>query len=804
MSNPAAEQPPQRSPFEGFLPFFWLALAGLGGMIVADLVAVPAWAWLMGMLLCLLVLILAWRLPRRLALTHHLRRLTRADRRLPGAVLIAVLCLGGWRYASTRPVINPEQAAYYNDRGTVQLVGTVVRPPDVRDTLTNLTVEVEALHMLGEGQQPVAPDAISGQVLVQMQPGNDWAYGMRIRVIGQMRTPPEGEGFSFQEYLSRRGIGSLMTHPQLDRVEFEQGNPIKARIYDLQERSYDVLQTLFPAPESDLLAGILLGRDQGLSPALQEAFRRTGTTHIIAISGFNIAILAGLFSGVFTRLLGRKWGALVAVGAILTYTVFVGGDAAVTRAAIMGALGVLGGMFGRRQNGLNSLGLAALAMALINPNIVWDVGFQLSIAATMGLVLYAQPLEERFIQIAASKMDEERAQKLVGPVSEFVLFTLAAQVMTLPIMMYHFGGVSWVTLVANPLILPPQSLVMVLGGLTLLGGLVLPGLGQVLAVFSLPFVRYTIRMVTWLARLPLSELVIPRFHVLWLAVFYGLLVLLTLVPGDTRKTILNKALSPQAGLLALTGLVVFVWNLALSAPDGRLHLTLLDGQGTVLVQSPDGGAMLIGGGASGSALNQALGEMLPAGDRCLDLVIVGSTAREDLLGLVGVIKTVPIEAVWWGVDPDANQATRTAYALLVEKGVPVHDLKHGAALAAGDGLRIEVLWSGERGAALWLTWGDFSALIPTGKVGAQWLEVPAPPDVLFLPKDITADDVVLDHITLWAPGVILLPLDAADVLLSGMHPLEARLVGYPLVTTRSYGWVRVSTDGQGVWVRGQR
>ncbi len=86
---------------------------------------------------------------------------------------------------------------------------------------------------------------------------------------------------------------------------------------------------------------------------MEEAFQRTGTTHIIAISGFNIAILAGLFTGITTRLLGRKWGSIAALVGISSYTILVGADAAVVRAAIMGAAGVFGGMFGRRQNGLN-------------------------------------------------------------------------------------------------------------------------------------------------------------------------------------------------------------------------------------------------------------------------------------------------------------------------------------------------------------------------------------------------------------------------------------------------------------------
>jgi len=804
MSNPSRDENRHRSPFQGFMPCLWLALAGLGGIVLADWMPIPGWAWGMGLALSLSALLLAWRLPTSLVLTHHLRKWTRFHQRLPGAVLAAVFCLGAWRYASTRSVVSPERAVYYNDRGTVQLVGTVVKAPDYRDNFTNLEVQVEQLQLLSEGGQPVSPEEITGKVLIQVHPGGEWAYGYRLRVIGQLRTPPESADFSFQVYLARKGVQSLMTNPHIDRVEFNRGDPIKALIFGLHSRAHGTLQSLYPSPESDLLAGILLGRDQGLSPGLQEAFRRTGTTHIIAISGFNIAILAGLFTGVFTRLLGRKWGALVAIAAISAYTIFVGGDAAVTRAAIMGAMGVMGGMFGRRQNGLNSLGLAVLGMALINPNIPWDIGFQLSVAATLGLVLYAQPLEERFVQLAARKLPEEDAQKLVGPLSEFFLFTLAAQVMTLPIMAYHFGGISWITLVANPLILPPQSLVMVLGGLSLLADLILPGLGRAMALISLPFVSYTIRMVTWLARLPGGDLILPDFHPLWLVVFYGLLFLLTLFPHEQRRSIARKIASPQLGVLVLAGLVMFTWNHVLSAPDGLLHVTLLDGEGTVLVQTPSGGSVLIGGGPSPASLSQALGQMLPAGNRQVDAVIVGSTARDDLLGLTSAIKNTPIQLALWGIDPEANQTCMTVYATLKEKGTPVHTLQGGQSLALEEDLHIDVLWAGDRGAVLRLTWENFEALIPTGKVDAHWINTALPPDVVILPDGITPKDLPLEVINRWAPAVIMLPLGSTDLPLLGEHPTLEFLQGYPVVSSAEHGWVRVTTDGDQAWVHSEK
>jgi len=116
MPNPSQTEHPYRSPFQGFLPFFWLALACLGGILLADRVPAPGWIWLAGIGLSLLTLILAWRLPRSLVLTYHLRKWTRFDQRLPGALLAAVFSLGAWRYATVRPVITPEHAAYYNDR----------------------------------------------------------------------------------------------------------------------------------------------------------------------------------------------------------------------------------------------------------------------------------------------------------------------------------------------------------------------------------------------------------------------------------------------------------------------------------------------------------------------------------------------------------------------------------------------------------------------------------------------------------------------------------------------------------------
>ena len=709
----------KRSPLKGFLPFLWLSLAVLCGILLADWLAWPGWIWVVGCGLGLSVLILAKLLPKSIGFTHHLRKWTGADQRLPGMVLVILFFLAAWRYAAYQPKITPEHAAYYNERGRVELTGVVVEDPDRRDTTINLTLEVESLRLLDENKMQEA----TGLVLIQTSPGGDWAYGDRLVIRGSLQTPSESGDFSYRDYLAKKRILSLMSYAQVERTDTGAGSPLKAWLLDLRHSGYLTLTKLFSSPESDLLAGILLGLDEGLSPQLQEAFRRTGTTHIIAISGFNMAILAGLFSGITARLFGRKWGVLTAILGITGYTVLVGAEAAVVRAAIMGALGVFGGMFGRRQNGLNSLGLAALLMMFQNPNIPWDVGFQLSAAATLGLVLYAQPLEERFVALLAKRLPEERVQRWAGPVSEFFLFTIIAQWLTLPVMAYHFEGVSWLAVFVNPLILPAQSLVMILGGLAMLAGMVLPGLGQVMAVIALPFVSYTIRVVNWLGTLSMGEWQVPAFHPLWLVLYYGVLFFLTLFPRETRQKALKKVLTPQVGAVVLFGLVTLTWRHVLSRPDGNLHLTLLDAEGTVLVQTPNGGTVLIGAGSRPSELNESLGRMLPAGQKRLDALLVGSTYRDDLNALTGALDRYHPDLVLWNGDPEVNQTARQVYSQLREGEVTFYAMEAGQTLLIEEGLTVRVLWTGDRGALFWLAWENFSALLPAGKVEEHWLDV---------------------------------------------------------------------------------
>ena len=287
------------------------------------------------------------------------------------------------------------------------------------------------------------------------------------------------------------------------------------------------------------------------------------------------------------------------------------------------AWGLLASQVGRRQAGLNSLAFTAGVMCIFNPNLPWDVSFQLTFMATLGMVPDAKLFQEAFERLAARFLPPGLARRIAGPVGEYFLFTLAAQVVTLPVMVYHFKNLSLIAVLANPLVLPPQPLVEVLGGLALLGGLVSLSLGQALAWLAWPFVAYTNRAVEWLASIPHGLLTIgPTSLGVWIF-FYSLLLGLTFF--RTRlgslwpalrgwRAWLRRVVSPQAALVAGAVLAILAWSAVSSAPDGNLHLILLDGgaPGTLLIRTPGGRAVVVAGGPMSSQLSERMGGACPS------------------------------------------------------------------------------------------------------------------------------------------------------------------------------------------------
>ena len=739
-----------------FMPFFWLGLAAIGGSLVSDWLGFDWWYWLAGGVICLVLLFV---LPRQKPL-----------RKVPATMLMLICCLTGMLYQFTLPGNSPSDIRSYIGEGVVSFSGIVTEPPEASGSSVRYVISAERLEEKG-----VSTQAVNGKVLLSLPLGFDYKYGDRLEVVGELITPPAGSGGSWRDYLEHRGIYTYSQFGRVKLLDSGGGNLLFRLLYGLRDKGSRVIDTIFPAPENALLRGILLGDESHISPLARDAYSITGTSHIIAISGFNMAVLAGIVAHVFTRRLGAQKGSLLTIIVLLLYTILVGAEASVLRAAFMGAFTVIASSIARRGNSLNNLGISVLLMMLINPHLPWDVGFQLSAMATLGLALLMPPLRARLTLWMNVRFGEEFSARFSTWVGDYLLVTLVAQLSVLPLLLYHFKSFSWVFLIANPLILPVQPLVMILGLVAMTVGLISLPLGRVLAWFSWPFAAYTNRMVFWLASSFPHRLQVPRLDFAWVMLAY--LILAIFVLGLPWRQWLGFLTKPVFILVALGSLSLALWASVAALPDGRLQLTIFGQSATpmLLVRNPAGQYILVTGESEPAILSEQIESLLPPFDRKIEVVIIPDCRQDQLSGLFGLTRQVKLGQVLWGCDPDARQISKRLWSSFAAENFTQTRLTGDELLDFQPGsLTFSV--AEEKLHALVLDHGDFSGQVifedsgepvPSASLLVQpWQEeMPDPDAQVWVLTGSGEREKAAD--ALWADG---------------------------------YRWLRVETDGQRLWL----
>jgi competence protein ComEC len=667
-------------------------------------------------------------------------------------------------------------------------------------------------------------------VLVRAPHYPQYDYGDELAIEGLLETPPVLEDFSYREYLARQGIYSILRRSQITLVDRGQGSAVRRALFAFKEQAQKVIALILHEPQAALLTGILLGVETGIPADLTKAFSTTGTAHIIAISGFNISIIAGLFSGLSTRLLGKRRAMPVALAGIIVYAILVGASASVVRAAIMGCLYVIAIHYGRQTDALTSLIAAAVLMTLLNPQTLWDVGFQLSFAATLGLILYTPVLQDWFERLLSKALSPGTGKQAIQILNEALIVSLAAQITTLPIIVYNFRQLSLVTLLSNFLVLPAQPGVMLWGGLATIAGLVWLPLGQVLGWIAWLFLTYTIRAVEITASIPYASLNLGHVSPSLVWLYYGLLAGATLVSKQEPSRLkslwrrLTDRLSTKVLMAGLAIAAILVWVAVASLPDGKLHVVFFDvGEGdAIFIQTPRGQQILIDGGPSPTTLISALGRRMPFWDRSLDLVILTHADEDHVAGLIPVLERYRVGQVLDSGYEHNNPTYKHWLELISEKEIPTHLARAGMRIATGDGVELTVLHPGPELMKYTNADANNNSIVTRLVVGQV---------SFLLPGDIeeAAEDVLVASGQQLASTVLKVPHHGGDTS-SGMaflnavnpelviisvgadnrfgHPspqvvkrLEELVGGEHVLRTDEDGTVEVVTDGERIWVK---
>ena len=733
-----------------------------------------------------------------------------------GSILIFA---AGWRYETT--VREPSPISRFNDGPAIRLRAVIADEPDEQATSRLVRLDVRESYTNGAWH----PER--GAILMRSPLFPAYQYGDLLEITGQLETPPQFDDFDYRAYLFRQGIDSQVAYPRVKVLDYNRGDPARAALSNVRGTLTDSISRILPSPESGLAAGILLGSKSELPRDLTDDMQSTGTSHLVAVSGQNVVLLAALIMAALAWLIGRRPAAWVALAGILAYAALVGAQPSVIRALIMGALYVVAIALGRRNTAFVAMGLAAAGMTVHDPQIVHDVSFQLSFSATLGLIVLTAPLAAGLERLA-SRMAIIADFPPTRGVIDIATMTVAATAFTLPIVAINFQRVSLVAPLANLFAVPAFVAVAATSALAALVAVVLPGDAAFMSWLAWPPAAYMIGVIRLFAELPVASAELRGVHVEHAIGYYAALGALIwwlshrksepveriyAVPTTERRLV------PAAALAVLTCLASALIWLAASAPDsGRLTVTFLDvGQGdAILIEGPDGHRVLVDGGPSGETISAALGRRLPFYDRRLDMVVLTHPQQDHLGGLPQVLERYSVRSVLANPLAADSAAYRAWSDALVAHGISPVSSARGQVIDLGHGATISVISASSDAQAindsslvLRLTMGDISFLL-TGDITEAGEAA-----IVRTGTDLRTTVLKVAHhgsSTSTSTQLLGRAKPLVDVISVGAdnrygHPVAQvleRLEGDLIQRTDESGDVTLSTDGHSLWLETQR
>lgn len=452
-------------------------------------VSVPSMVWLMSLSFLIAVVV------RKNKGTIFVRHLT-----------ITAVCLLFFTFGLLRTEIHywhfghsPLQALVGEE---VELVGTVIREPEQTESAVRLYVQVDTDVLV-----------VSTERLTAV------SYGDEIQLAGLIKKPEAfetdlGRTFQYEKYLLAKGVEYQISFAKVTVLTEKTGSKVITALLSVKHSLMQGIEQVLPEPQAGLGEGLLLGVKQALGSQLESDFRVTGIIHIVVLSGYNVMLVVAFVMYVLGLFLRKRWRIFAGIVAIVAFALIVGLSVTVVRASIMASLLLFAEGFSKNYNVLRALFFAGFVMIFINPFLLlYDIGFQLSFMATLGLLLVAPRFEAMAAKVPAQ----------IG-LREFLVATIATQLAVLPLLLYNIGQVSLVAVVVNVLVLPVVPLAMLLTFMS--GTLALVSLSVAVPVAYLASITltYIITVAETFAAIPFAAITVPAFPA-WV------IVLMYLVPG---------------------------------------------------------------------------------------------------------------------------------------------------------------------------------------------------------------------------------------------------------------------------------
>lgn len=728
------------------------------------------------------------------------------------------------------------------------LEGIVAGDPVPLDGRKDLVLDTPSVLVDGR------PRPIPGRVLLSVgEPCGDYRCGDAVRTRVSLRIPVNFNnpgGFDYRRHLRSRGIllrGFVADGETVVLVRRNRGNPVREVLERARARIGSFIHAHGAGGTEAVLKALLIGKSREIPDVVREAFAGTGTSHILAVSGLHVGLVA-FFAFLFARRVLARWeilllrwdlfrvSAAVALCLIVPYAFLAGLGIPVVRAAVMMSAFLLAVLLGRGTSPLNLLALAGFLVLLAGPSAFFEPSFQLSFTAVVSLLILLPPAAALFPpgeKETRCSRPRDRARDALRKVFLFLAVSLTATLGTLPVIAFWFHRLSTVTLAANLVVVPA------IGFVTLPLGLAMVFLLPLGSFFALPLLKAAllslepvILFVERLSAVPGASLMAAPPSLPAVAAYYGLLFLGGSVLSRIDRKTGTRRLTASSALCIVLALFLLLVQIFPPRPAREtLRLTAIDvGQGSsTLVEFPGGGTMLVdGGGFHENRFDVGRYVVAPfllsQKIRALDTVVLSHPHHDHLNGLLYIVRHFPVREVWTNGEEAETEPYRLFRETLRERGIP-----HRKRSACNDpvnlgGVSVSFLspeapfdgpvpdtaesTSNDRSLVLRLTFGKASFLLPADITAAseeRLLRMGAhlKSDVLFVPHHGSALSSSGPFLSEVRPGTALISLGRNNPFRfpSGAVLERLREAGATIFRTDLQGAVTVETDGETIAVR---
>ncbi|MBN1369920.1 MAG: DNA internalization-related competence protein ComEC/Rec2 [Dehalococcoidaceae bacterium] len=666
----------------------------ISGIIAGSFVRMPSWV------------IFAGLLPLLMLFFPGIKKYA-----VPASLGLALILAGVVYSPSEAPENRPWNLSFYNGSVGVELRGIIDREVELRDRTQHLRVSALEIRVDGFWQKT------DGEVLVFVPRYPEYSYGDEVLLEGKLEAPPvfmhqiTGEvEFDYAGYLASQDIFSVMSYPRISVLSHNNASPALGALYRLKQALSLSLGRALPEPQASLSQGMLLGMRQGIPEEIQQDFSRTGTYHLLAISGLHLGIIAAFSMNLGVALFGRRrffyiWFSLAV---IWVYALISGANPPVIRAGIMASTFLLAELAGRQRYSLPALGLAAAVMTAADPRVLFTASFQMSFAAMAGIAMVYPRLKtwgagrvEGFIKLP------DKIKTPAALLYESLALSLAATLFVAPLVAYYFSIISFIGPATTLAALPSLPLIIAASAITAVLGLFWSLPAMITGWFTSLFSAYMLGVVGLASNMPLAYIDNASLPGGAVAGYY--LVVVTAILALSRRRVITGWLKSRieqdrrlwqsgrvharclAGISVVLVVVSIILVPACSPDDDRFKVSFLDiGQGDAVLVSRGSTQILVDGGPSPRKLMQELGRRMPFFDRTIELVVLTHPHADHLNGLVELFKRYEVKQVLYPLElkpaPGYESAAfREWLELIDQKQIPLRAARAGQQFDLGPG-----------------------------------------------------------------------------------------------------------------------